>query len=206
MFSINIYLRFALIAVGLIGGIALWASWGIWYGIWFVLAAIVLLVGYVLMGTVQSATMILQNTDIDGAEKRLNLTLTPRLLYATNRAYYYMLKGSIAVSRHDTDEGEEWLKKAESVKVPTDNEKAMIQIQLANISASKGKWKQAQLYYRNIKALKISEESIRDQVRQLEKALSGQGQVKAAGRMGKQGAGMLRQGGGKSKRRRPKMR
>ena len=206
MLSINIYLRFALIAVGLIGGIALWASWGVWYGIWFVLAAIVLFVGYVLMGTVQSATMILQEANIDGAEQRLNLTLSPRLLYATNRAYYYMLKGSIAVARHDTDEGEEWLKKAEAVKVPTDNERAMIQIQLANIAAGKGKWKQAQLYMRNIKTLKITEEAIREQVKQLEKALSSQGQIKAAGRMGKQGAGMIRQGGGKSKRRRPKMR
>lgn len=206
MFSINIYLRLALTAVGLIGGIALWAYMGIWYGIWFVLAAIVLLVGYFLLGTVQSATMILQEGDIDGAEKRLNLTLTPRLLYATNRAYYFMLKGSIAVARHNTDEGEEWLKKAEAVKVPTDNEKAMIQIQLANIAAGKGKWKQAQLYYRNIKTLKITEGAIKDQVKQLEKALASRGQMKAAGRMGKSGAGMLRQGGGKSKRRRPKMR
>jgi len=205
MFSINIYLRLALIAVGLIGGIALWASMGIWYGIWFVIAAIVLFVGYLLLGTVQSATMLLQESNIDGAEKRLNLTLTPRLLYATNRAYYYMLKGSIAVGRHDTDAGEEWLKKAESVKVPTDNEKAMIQIQLANIAASKGRWKQALLYQRNIKSLKVTEEAIKEQIKQFDKALVGRGQMKAAGRMGKQGAGMVRQGGGKSKRRRPKM-
>ena len=30
-----------------------------------------------------------------------------------------------------------WLKKAEEINVPTDNEKAMLQIQLANIAASK---------------------------------------------------------------------
>ena len=194
-----------LIALGLIGGIALWATSGIWYGIWFVLAAIVFIVGYLLLGTVQSAAMLLQETKIDEAEKRLNLTLTPKLLYATNRAYYFMLKGSIAVSRNNTDEGEMWLKKAETVKVPTDNEKAMLQIQLANIAASKGKWKQAQLYYRNIKGLKITESSIKDQVKQFEKVLANQGQMRAAGRMGKQGASMVRQGGGKSKRRRPKM-
>ena len=37
------------------------------------------------------------------------------------------------------------------VIVGSENEKAMLQIQLANIAASKGKWKQAQNYYRNIK-------------------------------------------------------
>ncbi len=206
MLSINIYLRLALIAAGLIGGIALWAAFGIWYGIWFVIAAVALLVGYLLLGTVQSAAMLLQTADIDAAEQRLKLTPSPKLLYSTNRAYYYMLKGSIAVARHNTDEGEMWLRKAEAVKVPTDNERAMLQIQLAQIAASKNKWKQAQLHYRNAKGMKITEDTIKEQLKQLEKALAGRGQMKAASRMGKQGAAMMRQGGGKSKRKRPKMR
>jgi len=198
MFTINIYLKFALIAVGLIGGIALWATMGIWYGIWFVIAGLALLASYIFLGTVQSGAMLMQNADFDAAENRLNLTLKPGWLYATNRAYFYMIKGSIALARKDTEEGEMWLKKAEEVDVPTDNEKAMLQLQLANIAASKGKWKQAERHFRTAKKCKITEPNVKEQLKEFEKAFSNRGQMKQAGR-----GGTMRPGG---KRRRPKMR
>ena len=204
MFTINPYLRFALIVASLAAGIGLWISAGIWYGIWFVIVGVVLLTGYILLGTVSSAAKALQEAEIDKSEKLLGLTLSPKLLYVTNRAYYYMLKGSIAMAKKDTEEGEKWLKMAESLKLPTDNEKAMIQIQLANISGSKNKWKQAQIHFRNAKQLKITDANIKEQLKQLEKAFANQGQMKAAARMGNKGRQMTMRPGGK--RRRPKMR
>ncbi|HMO39087.1 MAG TPA: hypothetical protein PKC76_10170 [Saprospiraceae bacterium] len=201
MFSINIYLRLALIAACLVGGVALTIAFGFWYAFPFFLIGIVLLVGYLLLGTVQSAAMLLQETKFIEATKRLNLTLSPRLLYATNRAYFFILKGTIAVALNNTDEGEMWLKKAQQVKLPTDNEKAMIELQLANIAAQKGKWQQAQLHFRNTKGLKITDANIREQHKQFEKALNQRGQIKAAGQQG--GSMAIRPGG---KRRRPKMR
>ena len=201
MFTINIYLKFALIAVGLIGGTALWIAFGVWYGIWFVLAGIALLLSYIFLGTIQSAAVMMQNSDFDGSEKRLNLTLKPNWLYSTNRAYYYMIKGSIALARKDVEEGEMWLRKAEAVEVPSDNERAMLQLQLANIAASKGKWKQAELHFRNAKQCKITEPNIKEQFKQFEKAFSNRGQMKHA-QMGGKGSAM-RPGG---KRRRPKIR
>lgn len=204
MLSINIYLRFALIAVFLLGGIALAIAYGFWYSFPLLLIGIALLVGYLLLGTVQSAAMLMQKADLMAAEKRLNLTLSPKLLYATNRAYYYMLKGTIAVNNKNTEEGEMWLEKAKAINVPTDNEKAMIELQLANIHASKNRWKQAKMHFRAAKQLKITDGNIKEQLKQFEKALSNSGQLKAAGRMGGQkGAGVMRPGG---KRRRPKMR
>ncbi|GJM36230.1 MAG: hypothetical protein DHS20C18_52310 [Saprospiraceae bacterium] len=201
MFTINPYLRFALIAVGLIGGILLSIFQGFWYGFPFWLIGLILLITYVLLGTIGPASKVLQTEDFDKAEKLLNLTLTPRLLYPTNRAYYYMLKGSIALARKDTVAGEKYLKMAEAIEVPTDNERAMLQIQLANIAASKQKWSQAQIHFRNLKQLKITDGSIKEQYKLLEKAFQNRGQMKAAG-MGNKG-GAMRPGG---KRRRPKMR
>ena len=98
MFTINIYLKIAIIIVGLIGGTVLWATMGIWYGIWFVLIGLGMLATYIFLGTVQSAATLMQNQDFDGANKRLALTLNPKWLYATNRAYFYMIKGSIALA------------------------------------------------------------------------------------------------------------
>lgn len=204
MFTINIYLRFALIAVGLLGGIALSIAWGFWYGFPLILAGVVLLAGYIALGTVQSAAMLMQSGDLVKTEERLNLTLFPNWLYVSNRAYFYMIKGSVALGRKDMEEGEKWLKKAQTVKVPTDNEKAMIEIQLANIHASKGKRKQAMVHLRNAKQLKISETTIKDQLKQLEQSIKSMGAMSAANTMGGRGGAMMK--GGKSKRRRPKMR
>ncbi len=201
MLSINIYLRFALMAVLLIGGTVLAFLFGFWYAFPLLLAGIALLVGYVMLGTVQSAAQIMNATDFEGAEKRLNLTLTPKLLYPTNRAYYYMLKGSIALANRQTDESEQWLRKAQEVKIPTDNEKAMLEIQLGNIMASKGKWQQAKNHLRAAKQMKVSEPQIKEQIKQFEKTLQQQSQMRSAAR-GQQGQTM-RPGG---KRRRPKIR
>ena len=201
MFTINPYLKFALIAVGIIGGILLSIYQGFWYGFPLWLAGLILLLGYVLLGTVGPAAKALQTQDFDKAETLLNLTVFPRLLYVSNRAYYYMLKGSIAMQNKDLDAGEKYLKMAEAIEVPTDNEKAMLQIQLANIAASRNKWKQAEIYMKNLKGLKITEPSIKEQKKMLEKAMKNKGQMKAASRMGNKG--MMQAGG---KRRRPKMR
>jgi tetratricopeptide (TPR) repeat protein len=198
MLTINIYLKFALIAVGLIGGIALWATMGVWYGIWFVIMGLVMLATYIFLGTVQSAAEMLQQSDFDGANKRLDLTLKPEWLYATNRAYFYMIKGSTALAQKNMEEGERWLKKAEEVEVPSDNERAMLQLQLANIAASKGRWKQAERHYRVAKACKITEPNIKEQFTVFEKQFKNRGAAKQSGNMGG-----FRPGG---KRRRPKMR
>lgn len=204
MFVIPPYIRLALIAVGIIGGIALWATFGFWYGFFFILAGLILLLGLIFLGTVGPAAQALQDADFDKAEQYLNLTPNPNWLYSTNKAYYYMLKGSIAIGRKDMTEGERYLKMAEAVEVPTDNERAMLQIQLAQIALSKGRVKEARIHFKKAKECKISEGPLKDQFRQLELAMNQSGQMKAAMRMGKQGHGMM--GGGKSKRRRPKRR
>lgn len=205
MLQINIYLRFGLMALSLIAGVVpmFIKGLGFWWGFPFLLVFLTLSIGYILLGTINSAAMLVQEGRLDEAEKRLALTLSPKWLYSANRAYYFMLKGTIAMSQKNMEEGELWLRKAQEVNLPTDNEKAMLELQLANIAASKGKWNQAQLHFRKLKEYKITETAIKDQVKQFEKALENRGQVKAALRMGGQGGGMTMPGG---KRKRPKMR
>ncbi len=204
MFIIPPYIRIALIVLGIVGGIALWAAFGFWYGFFFVLTGVILLLGLIFLGTVGPAAQALQDSDFDKAEKMLNLTPNPKWLYSTNKAYFYMLKGSIAIARKDIDEGERYLKMAEAVEVPSDNERAMLQIQLAQIALSKQRFQEAKIHYKKAKGLKISEGPLKDQFRQLEQAINQSGQMKAAMRQGRAGHGMSTGKGGK--RRRPKMR
>jgi hypothetical protein len=147
----------------------------------------------------------MQTGDYDATEKRLNLVLKPDWLYTTNRDYFYLLKGSVLIAKKNIDEGELYLKKAQAIELPSDNEKAMIELQLANISASKGKWKIAEIHMRTIKQLKVTESTLKEQIKQFEKSLANQGQMKAASRMGA-GQTMRVAGAGKGKRRRPPMR
>lgn len=205
MFTINIYLRFALIALLLIGGTIMAIFLGFWYAFPFLLVGVGLLIGYFLLGTVQSAAQLMQNTDYLGAEQRLNLTWKPNWLYVSNRAYYYIMKGTIAQGLGKNEEAEKYLKYAQTLELPTDNEKAAVQLQLAGAAAQKERWNQVKLYLKEIKALNVTEPTLKDQVKQFEKAVKDRGQLNAARRMGQMPkGGMPMKPGGKRKR--PKMR
>ena len=113
-----------------------------------------------------------------------------------------MIKGTLAQQRNQKAEAEEYLKIAQEVKLPSDNERAMLELQLANIAATKNRMNQAKLHLRNAKKMNITEETIKDQLQQLEVAIKSYGASNTARMSG--GKGQMRNPGGK--RRRPKMR
>ncbi len=203
MFTIHPYLKFALIAAFIIGGIVMMATlpWG--YGLPVLIIGILLLVSYILLGTIQHAAKVMQaNQNYLEAEKWLNLTFKPEWLYVTNRAYFYMMKGTIAQGLGRTDDAEAWLQKAQTINLPSDNEKAAVQLQLASIAIQRQKLNLAKNYLKNIKELNVTEPTLRDQIKQFDKAMGQQGQMKMAQQMG-----MVQKGGvplnPRSKRRRP---
>jgi hypothetical protein len=201
MFTINIYLRFALIAVCLIGGTILAFLFGFWYSFPFLLLGLLLLIGYILLGTVQSAAQLMEKSDFTGAEKRLNLVINPRWLYSANRAYFYMIKGGLAMQFKRNDEAEELLMKARDTGLPSENEKAMVFLQLSNLAVLKNNMQAAKLYLREAKQQKASEPQIKEQIVQFEKALKNQG---AMTKVRQRHRGAVMQPGGK--RRRPRSR
>lgn len=201
MFIIPPYIRFALIAAGLLLGIGLWVAFGFWYGFPFLLAGIVLFLGYVFLGTVGPAAQAVQAQDFDRGEKLLNLTLKPNWLYSANRAFYYMMRGTIALSRKDLNAAEGYLKQADQIDVPTANEKAMLKLQLAQIEANRKNFPAAKKYLKAAKETNVKLPQIKEQIEMMDNALKQTGQMKAAQRMGKEGHNMMTRGG---KRRRPK--
>ena len=203
MFTINIYIKFALIALGFIGGTILTFVIGFGYSWIFFLIGIIFLVSYLLLGTIQSASEKMQTMDFEGAEKRLDLTLTPKLLYVTNRAFYYILKGSFAAQRKDNTAAEGLFNKALALKLPSDNEKAMVLLQMAGMQSQKNNWTAARNYFYQAKKLKVTEPQIKEQIKQFDTAFENRGQMKVAQSMGMKTNQMMAKG---SKRRRPPMR
>ena len=202
MFTINIYLRFALIAVGIIGGIGLWAAYGFWYGFPFLLTGIFLLTGYLMLGTIMSTNMLLSQTRFHEAEQRLKLTFFPKILLVGYKGVYYMTHGALALQRKDFNTGEVWLKQALEAGLPSDNERGAALLQLAMISASRNNKIAAQNYMADIKKLNITENMLKEQIRDLEKQLKQLGQTMNPSMLGMMGRGGFRPGG---KRRMPKM-
>ncbi|MGB4960817.1 MAG: hypothetical protein WBO36_15145 [Saprospiraceae bacterium] len=203
MFTINIYLKFALIGLFFVGGIIMSFILGFGYTWIFILIGLGLLISYILLGTVQSASEMLQSMNFDGAEKRLNLTYFPKFLYVTNRAFYFILKGSLAAQRKDNTAAEGFFNQALGLKLPSDNEKGMVLLQMAGIQAQKNNWNGAKNYFYQAKGLKITEPQLKEQFKQFETAITNRGQMKVAQSMGMKTGQTMSPGG---KRRRPKMR
>lgn len=203
MFTINIFLRFALIALSFGGSIALMfvksSRW--WEIALLLLVGIILLVGYILLGTVQSAGLLMQGGDMEGAEKRLGMTYFPQWLFQPNRAAFHLFKGTLASARENYELAEEEFTVAQKIGLPSDNEKAMVLMAFINLRARKNNWQAAENYYRQLKGLKITEPALKEQMKELDKAMSQRGQMTAASRAGFRGGYMP---GGK--RPRPKAR
>lgn len=203
MFTINIYLRFALTAIGIIGGAALWAIYGFWYGFPFLLMGIVLLAGYLMLGTIMSTNMLLSQARFLEAEQRLNLTFFPGILLVGYKGVYYMTHGALAMQKKDLATGEKWLRKALDAGLPSDNERGAAMLQLAMIAASKGNRQAAQNQLAEIKKLNITESMLKEQIKELEKQLKQLQQTMNPSMLGMMGRGGFRGGGGKRKM--PKM-
>jgi tetratricopeptide (TPR) repeat protein len=201
MFTINIYLKFALIALFLGGGIIMSFTVSFWYALPVLIIGLIFLASYIFLGTIQSSAMLMQKMDFAGCEKRLALTFKPEWLYVTNRAYYYLIKGSVALQLNNPDVAENWFHKAKSLKLPSDNEKAMILIQMINIHLQKNRFTQANNAYRELKKLHLTSDMFKDQIKMIDDVMKQQGRMKMTGQMDQRM--MFRPGG---KRKMPRMR
>ncbi len=194
-----------MIILGFVSGLILSLTMGFWYSFPFWLLGVVMLASYIFLGTVQSAAQLIQDGDFESADRRLRLTKFPRVLYITNRAFYYIMKGTLSSQAGDQKEAEDFFNIALGLKLPSDNEKAMVLMQLANIKATKNNWTAANNYFKQAKKLNVTQSDIKGQLDYFEKAMTNnKGQMKAARSMGKQGMQMMRGGAG-GKRKRPKM-
>jgi hypothetical protein len=203
MFTINIYLRFALIAGGILGGIALWAGFGFWYGFPFLLVGIVLLAGYLMLGTILSTNQLLSQQRIEEAEARLKLTFFPKILLVGYKGVYFMTMGAIAMQKRDFNTAEIWIKKSLESGLPTDNERGAAMLQLVMIAAGKNNIKAAQNHFADLKKLNVTEPMLKEQIKEVDKQLKQAGQTMNPSMMAMMGGRGFRPG---SKRRQPKMR
>lgn len=171
MFTINIYLRFALIAIGFIGGIALWSSFGFWYGFPLLLVGIFMLAGYLMLGTIISSNMLLSQMQIAEAEQRLSLTFFPGILLMGYKGMFFMTKAAIAMQKKDMVNAEALIKKSLDLGLPSDNERGAAMLQLVAIQAQKGNRNSIAAQMADIKKLNITDPTLKSQIKEIEQQL-----------------------------------
>ncbi len=203
MFTINIYLRFALIAAGILGGIGLWLAFGFWYGFPFMLVGLVLLAGYIMLGTILSSNQLLGAGQLQEAEDRLKMTYFPNMLLVGYKGVYYMTHGALAMQRRDFNTAEVWLKKSLDAGLPSNNEKGTAMLQLVMISANKNNPKAAQAQFAELKKLDITEPMLKEEIKKMDKQMKQLNQAMSPSMMSMMGGKGFRPGG---KRRTPRMR
>ena len=203
MFTINIYLRFALIVVGILGGAILWSMYGFWYGFPFLLVGVIMLAGYLMLGTILSTNQLLSQQKLEEAEARLKMTYFPRILLVGYKGVYFMTQGAIAMQKRDFATAEVWIKKSLDSGLPTDNERAAALLQMVMISAGKNNIKAASNHLSELKKPKVTEPMLKEQIKEVEKQMKQAGQGMNPSMMAMTGGKGFRQG---SKRRQPKMR
>lgn len=204
MFTINIYLRFALIVGGILGGIGLWAGLGFWYGFPFLLIGIIMLIGYIMLGTILSTSLLLNQQRLEEAEQRLKLTFFPKLLFNGYKGVFHMTYGAIAMQRRDYSAAEGYIKTALSVGLPSDNERGAAMLQMVMIYAAKNNIKAAQNQFAELKKINVSEPMLKEQIKEVEKQLKMAGNTAInPSMMAQMGGRGFRPGG---KRKMPKVR
>lgn len=187
-------------AVSLLLGIILTASFSFWYAIPFFLTFIVLTIGYIMLGTVQSAALMMQEGNLDEVKKRLKLTFKPEWLYTVQRSYYFMLMGTISTQEKDFEGAKKWHQQAQKTGFMSDNERATNLLQLAGIAAQKSNFTEMQNIMRQVNELKVTEPMLKQQINEINKNLKqNQGALRNPAMRG-----MMTQPGGK--RPRPRMR
>jgi hypothetical protein len=199
MIQINIKTQFIIMAVSLVAFLALQFTVGFGWAFIPLIILITFLVAYILFGTIASTSKLLQAGDADAAEKNLRLTFKPNWLLKYYRSYYYQVEGFIKIQQKKTEEGEALLLKARDMGLPTENDKATVALQLANLSFNKRNFQKASAYIREIKNLTVTEPLIMEQVKQMEEAIKAkptmaqimqmQGMRGASGRMQRQEPG-----------------
>lgn len=172
MFIIPIRLRFILIAVLLLGGVIVsFLPYGLSWSWLLLIPGLILLAGYIMFGTIASASQLLQTGQIDAAEERLKLTYKPEWLLSMNKGTYYFIHGAIETQRRNFDKAETYMNQALGHGMPTDDFTAQIYLFLAQIAASRNKMNQARNALREVKNLNVTDPQVLGALKQIETEL-----------------------------------
>ncbi len=111
---------------------------------------------YFRQGTVALASKAFHQKDYPTAERLLDQIKDPDKLARSRRGYYEFIYGNIELKRGNTLKAERHFQIASLFPLRSENDKALVLVQLANLNLAKREFEKAGVYAAKAKELKIS--------------------------------------------------
>ncbi|HMP94653.1 MAG TPA: hypothetical protein PKD90_17365, partial [Phnomibacter sp.] len=136
--------RFWLGLVFLAAAIAVNIFSGFWPSFILYLIGVVLIAGHFFIGPMRLIQEHIENGDMEGAEKVLDMIWFPNLLYKPIRSAYYTLKGQLAMMKQDFSGAEAHMRKSEQLGLPMAEAEGANKLQLGMLALQRGDMKQGE--------------------------------------------------------------
>jgi tetratricopeptide (TPR) repeat protein len=124
----------------------------VWAGFWpsfiLYLTGVILIAGHFFIGPMRLIQQSVEEGDVEGAKKILDMIWFPNLLYKPIRSAYYTIKGQMAMMSQNFDEAELMMKKSEQLGSPMAEAEGANKLQLGMLAMQRGDLKQGEAYIR----------------------------------------------------------
>lgn len=164
-------IRLVLVLLFLILGVVLHIYTGIESAWYLYLASFLLLITHFLFGNIWAAYGQLRKGNINEADQMVNSIKRPQWLLKQHRAYYFFIKGMIALQRKLLDQSEQHLQQALELGLRTNNDKALVSLNLAHINYTQNKRDAALQFLEKAKSFDSNDLLIKEHIGKLEQAL-----------------------------------
>lgn len=122
---------------------------------WFAFLAVGLLIlTHFIYGTVWASFRQLQKGNFEKAENLINQIKRPDWLAKSAKSYYFLVQGIILMNKKDLDKGKDLLRKALEHGLRTQNDQALVLLNMAHISFLQQNPQEAMVYLKEGKQLK----------------------------------------------------
>jgi tetratricopeptide (TPR) repeat protein len=121
---------------------------GFWPSFILYLTGVILIAGHFFIGPMRLIQQSVEEGDVEGANKILDMIWFPNLLYKPIRSAYYTVKGQMAMMSQNYDEAELMMKKSEQLGSTMAEAEGANKLQLGMLSMQRGDLKQGEAYIR----------------------------------------------------------
>lgn len=147
-YAILIRYRFWLSLVAIALAIVVNIYSGFWPAFILYFIAVIGLFSHFFIGPLRLIQEPMEQGDLEGAKKILDMVWFPNLLYKPIRSTYYTVKGNLAMMNQDFDTAEKLLKKSSELGAPMPEAEGANKLQLGMMALQKGDFRNGESYIR----------------------------------------------------------
>lgn len=140
--------RFWLGILILAGAVAINVYAGFWPSFVLYFTAVLLIATHFFIGPMRLVQQSVEEGDVEGAKKVLDMIWFPNLLYKPIRSAYYTLRGQMAMMEQNFEEAEKHMRQSEKLGSPMAEAEGANKLQLGMLAMQRGDIKQGESYIR----------------------------------------------------------